>query len=54
MKKKIEELNRKIKTVCANERLDSFDNSNVDNSCLAQKGLHLNHRGNVALKKKIF
>eukprot|EP00112_Aurelia_sp_Birch-Aquarium-sp1_P005695 Seg1646.15 transcript_id=Seg1646.15/GoldUCD/mRNA.D3Y31 product="hypothetical protein" protein_id=Seg1646.15/GoldUCD/D3Y31 len=42
MTKKIEELNCKIKAVCVEQRLDFFNNSYVDNSCLGQKGLHLN------------
>ena len=53
MKKKIDELNCKIKAVCVEQRLDFFNNSNVDNSCLGQKGLHLNLRGNAAFAKNL-
>ena len=53
MKKKIDELNCKIKAVCVEQRLDFFNDSNVDNSCLGQKGLHLNLRGNAAFANNL-
>ena len=51
MEKKIDELRCKVKAVCVEQRLDFFNNSNVDNSCLGQNGLHLNLMGNTAFTK---
>lgn len=42
---KVSALNKSIKSFCQSRNIALIDNSNIDQSCLARKKLHLNARG---------
>ena len=48
-KKKVDQLNRKLKAVCVEEKVKTLDNSNIDDSCLGMRKLHLNKKGKAML-----
>ena len=51
--KEVESLNRKIKALSIEEKVLIIDNTNLDETCLGKKGLHLSKRGNAMLAKTL-
>ncbi len=49
--KDIEDMNRKLKSLCVERKMMFIDNSNLEENCLGMKGLHPNKRGNAYLAK---
>ena len=43
--KKVSDLNKSIKSFCQTRNIAFIEHSNIDNSCLARKKLHLNPKG---------
>ena len=48
-KKKVDQLNRKLKAMCIEEKVKTLDNSNIDDSCLGMCKLHQNKKGKSML-----
>ena len=48
-KKKVDQLNRKLKAMCVEEKVKTLNNSNIDDSCLGMRKLHLNKKGKAML-----
>ena len=46
---KISEMNIKLKELCEQNLIDFIDNSNIDESCLGERKLHLGKKGNAYL-----
>ena len=47
--KKVDQLNRKLRALCVEEKVKILDNSNIDDSCLGIRKLHLNKQGKSML-----
>ena len=48
---KISQINSALKSVCLQKRRKFIDNSNIDQSCLNRRGLHLNRKGSGLLSR---
>ena len=46
---KVSEMNIKLKELCEENLIDFIDNSNIDESCLGERKLHLGKKGNAYL-----
>ena len=51
MSNKVNELNRSLKKLAKEQGIPIIDNSNVDNSCLSTRKLHLNRKGDSTLAR---
>ena len=51
MDKKVQDINRKIKVLCVEEKVKIIDNSNLDEYCLGRGKLHLNRKGKAFLAR---
>ena len=51
--KKIASCNKVLKDICSRNNLRSIDNSNIDESCLGIKKLHLNRKGTSYLANNL-
>ena len=43
---KVRTLNEKLRNYCEQQNIGFMDNSNIDETCLSMKKLHLNKKGN--------
>ena len=51
MVEKVQELNKKIKELCEKENIDVINNSNLNDTHLSKRKLHLNQKGLSILAK---
>ena len=51
MSNKVNELNRSLKKLAKEQGIPIIENSNIDNSCLSARKLHLNRKGDSTLAR---
>ena len=49
----VEDMNRRSKTLCVEDKFSIIDNSSIDKPCLNHSRLHLNRKGIVYFAKNL-